>query len=328
MKTLTAIVISALVGVATACGHEKHEHPPGPGLFGQPPEYVHVLLNPLPIYGLALGILGLGAALLARSKSAQAITLGIVVISAASEWPVQYYGENAYQRVRQISDMHGQHWLDEHMKRAESFGYAFYAVALMGVAALISLKRFPKAATPLTIITLVASVAALSAGAWIGKAGGQIRHAEFRSRTAPSTTQEAHKHGASDPMPMHPPATPDGHRHEGAGERAQQTLVPDTLEAVWKVIHEHHRGLEAGINEKRFADVRSDAERISALTKRLIELAHPDHKPAVQSGVTKVDQALTELKASAETGSELVMKNSSRQFETALHELEQQMKKQ
>jgi hypothetical protein len=30
------------------------------------PEYVHVLLNPLPVYGLAVGVLGLVIALLSK----------------------------------------------------------------------------------------------------------------------------------------------------------------------------------------------------------------------------------------------------------------------
>jgi hypothetical protein len=132
MKALIVIVIAALVGVAEARADEKHEHTAGLGLFGQPPEYAHVLLNPLPVYGLAIGILALGAALVGRSKPARAIALGIIAVSSASVWPVQYYGENAYQRVRQISDDHGQHWLDEHMSRAEKLIYVFYGTAVLG----------------------------------------------------------------------------------------------------------------------------------------------------------------------------------------------------
>ena len=33
------------------------------------PEYLHVLLNPLPVYGLAMGLLGLVIALVSRSRS-------------------------------------------------------------------------------------------------------------------------------------------------------------------------------------------------------------------------------------------------------------------
>jgi hypothetical protein len=335
MKTLAAIVMAALLGMAWANAHEKHEHPAGPGLFGQPPEYVHVLLNPLPVYGLGIGILALGAALVARSKPAQAIALGIVIVGSGSAWPVQYYGENAYQRVRQISDEHGQQWLDEHMERAERFIYTFYATALLGIAALISLKKFPKAAAPLAAATLLASVAVLGIDVWISKAGGQIRHPEFRTGSAPSTKPTAHEHGTGKPShetmqhEKTQPSDTSGHKHGPMPEKtAAKAPLPDTLEGVWKAIHEHHGGLDSAINSKRFSDVQAHAEKISALAKRLIELAHPDHKSVIESGVKKINQALESLKQSAETGSELVMKDNFNEFEKALNELEQQMKRQ
>ena len=92
MKTRPAILTAAFVSTATALAQEGHDHPAGGGLFGLPPEYLHVLLNPLPVYGMAMGVLALGAALLARNKAAQVIALGLVVIAAASAWPVAHYG--------------------------------------------------------------------------------------------------------------------------------------------------------------------------------------------------------------------------------------------
>ncbi|MBV9618824.1 MAG: hypothetical protein JO201_06390, partial [Verrucomicrobia bacterium] len=63
------------------------------------PEYLHVLLNPLPVYGLALGLLGLIIALFSRTRAARVTALVIVFISAISIWPVVYYGDSAYDRV-------------------------------------------------------------------------------------------------------------------------------------------------------------------------------------------------------------------------------------
>ena len=336
MKTLAAIVAAALLGIAGACAHEKHEHAAGPGLFGQPPDYVHVLLNPLPVYGLAIGILALAAALLARSKPARAIALGIIVVSSASAWPVQYYGENAYQRVRQISDEAGQQSLDEHMERAEKLIYVFYATALLGIVALVSQRKFPKAATAFAVVTLVVGTASLGAGGWISKAGGQIRHPEFRAGSAPPAQGAPHEHGAGQPsheMMQHEKAQPTdtrgGHQHEGAPAKgAEKAPLPNTLEGTWKAIHEHHEELESAVSGKKFSDVQSHAQMIGDLAKRLVELSHADHKPAVENGVNKVNQALTELKQSAETGSELVMKTNFDSFLKSLNELEQQMKKQ
>src|SRR5438034_4993342 len=87
------------------------------------PEYVHVLINPLPIYGLAMGWMGLIVAFFLRSRPAQIVTLVIVLIGAASAWPVYEFGEQGYDRVLTMTDDDGHAWLDEHRDRAEDLIY-------------------------------------------------------------------------------------------------------------------------------------------------------------------------------------------------------------
>ena len=47
------------------------------------PEYIHVLINPLPVYGLAMGIIGLIIALVQHSRSAQIATFALILLSGA-----------------------------------------------------------------------------------------------------------------------------------------------------------------------------------------------------------------------------------------------------
>lgn len=144
------------------------------------PEYLHVLLNPLPVYGLALGILAMVVALALRSRSAQITALVIVFVSALSAAPVIHYGERAYDRVKSMSDHGGDEWLDAHAQRAERAEPAFYILAALAAAALIVPWKWPKCATLLSVSTLVGAVIVLGLGIWIAYAGGQIRHKEFR----------------------------------------------------------------------------------------------------------------------------------------------------
>lgn len=408
MKTLKFLI--AVIGVAPATGstalaHEGEIHAAGNGLFGLPPEYVHILINPMPVYGMAMGILALGAALLMRNKTAQLIGLCLVIIAAASAWPVAHYGQNAYKHVRGMSDDAGQDALDEHMGRAEKVIYVFYATAFLGLVTLVTRKKFPKAATPLAVVTFIMGVASLGAGGWISKAGGQIRHPEFREAPAASTNAESHEHGTSgQPHDEMQPADASGHKHEmamsdqtsstnaathehdmsgqshekmqpadasdhkhemtmsdqttstnahqhGASEQShemmqstnasshkhemqmsdqatEKTPMPDTIEGVWKAINEQHGELEASVNARQFKAVQSPVAMLGDLAKRLAELAHPDQKAAVESGVGKITRALDELKSSAETGSDTVMKMRFQELEAAMAELEQQMMKQ
>ncbi len=45
----------------------------------QQPEYVHVLLNPLPVYGVALGLAALTIALTLRSRRARICSLMLIL---------------------------------------------------------------------------------------------------------------------------------------------------------------------------------------------------------------------------------------------------------
>ncbi|MFN2507987.1 MAG: hypothetical protein ABR589_04360 [Chthoniobacterales bacterium] len=149
------------------------------------PEYVHTLLNPLPIYGLAVAVIGLLFAVSIRSRHGQIIALVLVFISAASAWPVVHYGERAYDRVLILADDDGRAWLEEHEERAESLAWFFYALALVAAAAIFLPKKWPQLAWPLALLTLLLALGSLGAGASIAHAGGKIRHREFRTVPPP-----------------------------------------------------------------------------------------------------------------------------------------------
>ena len=157
----------------------------------QEPEYVHVLLNPLPVYGLAIGLIGLIVALFLRSRPAQMTALVLIFITAASAWPVVHYGEEGYDRVLSMADNDGEAWLKAHQERAEKVEYVFYALALLAVAAIFLPKKWPVAATPLAVATLIVALISLGAGGYVAYAGGKVRHREFRTGPPPhAETQE------------------------------------------------------------------------------------------------------------------------------------------
>ncbi len=152
----------------------------------QQPEYVHVLLNPLPVYGLAVGIIGLIVAMFLRSRPAQVTALILILIGGASAWPVAHYGEEAYDRVLSMADNDGQAWLEAHERRAEKLQYFFYVLAVLAAAAIFLPKKWPAIATPLAIATLLLALVSLGAGGYIAYAGGKIRHREFRLERPPA----------------------------------------------------------------------------------------------------------------------------------------------
>jgi hypothetical protein len=157
------------------------------------PEYIHVLLNPLPIYGLAVGVIGVIVALFLRSRPAQIATLILVLISAASAWPVYEFGEQGYDRVVSMTDDDGHAWLDEHQHRAEHLIAFFYVLAAIAAIAIVAPTKWPRTAVPLALIAALLGAVVLGMGGYIGYAGGKVRHKEFR--TGPPPAQKMSRSG-------------------------------------------------------------------------------------------------------------------------------------
>jgi hypothetical protein len=327
LKNLLILLIAVFATASTALAHDMKMAGSKEGFLGIKPEYLHVLLNPLPVYGLGIGIATLAVGLLARNKSTRTAGLIITAVCAASAWPVLYFGQHGYNNLAPMLDTESHQWLDEHMNRAERFIYFFYATAVLAIAALAFSKKFPKAAKVVTLLTLFAAMASLGIGGWISRAGGEVSHSEFRGEEAPPTSP-SHEHGGHDHMETS--HTNGAHQHQqGAPQKPpEETELPNTIEGVWTAIHKHHSELASAVNDKKFSDVQSHAKELSTLAKKLVEVVRPDQKSATESGVSKINPALDALQSSAETGSELVMKNNFKEFEEALKQFGEQMKKQ
>ena len=158
------------------------------------PEYVHVLLNPLPVYGLLLGWIGLIIAVVLKSRRAQLATLVLVLVTSLSAWPVYEFGQQAYDRVLSMTDQDGERWLDEHQDRAEDLIWIFYALAVLSAAAIAVPIKWPKSSASLVIAVILLGAAALGSGGYIAYAGGRIRHREFRNEPAPPKRTHEDEH--------------------------------------------------------------------------------------------------------------------------------------
>jgi hypothetical protein len=157
------------------------------------PEYIHVLLNPLPVYGLLVGWVGLVIGLALRSRRAQIATLTLVLLSSISAWPVYEFGEQGYDRVLSMTDEDGEAWLDEHMHRAEDLIWVFYVLAALSAFAIAAPIKWPKSSVPLAVGVILLGAVTLGSGAYIAYAGGRVRHREFRNEPPPPKRSE-HEH--------------------------------------------------------------------------------------------------------------------------------------
>ena len=159
------------------------------------PEYRHVLLNSLPVYGLAFGALALLLALPLRNQRVTIAALVLVFLGAISAWPVYEYGQSGYDRVKAMADADGDKWLDEHMARAEKLIWMFFVLAAVSVVRVVVTMKWSRHSAAISVITLLIASGTLGVGEYIAYACGHIRHKEFRFEPPPPPRAEEHHHG-------------------------------------------------------------------------------------------------------------------------------------
>jgi hypothetical protein len=161
------------------------------------PEYVHVLLNHLPITGLLVALLGLVVALIFNQRAALLLALSLVTLTAVSVWPVAEYGERGYDRVLAMADDDGQAYLKEHARLADRWMFLYYATAAAGVVALVTGWKRPRYLRAAGILVALLAAGSLVAGGVIADYGGKVRHREFR--TGPPPANAGQSRGVGEP---------------------------------------------------------------------------------------------------------------------------------
>jgi hypothetical protein len=155
------------------------------GLLNQP-EYVHVVINHLPLVGLPVAMLALTAALVMRNRGAILLGLALVSLMALSIWPVSEYGQAGFDRVLSMADENGQAFLKEHAQLVDRWSFLYYLTGGIAVAGFALAWKWPRVLAPLAAASVVAGMASIVAGIFIAQAGGQIRHREFRNGPPPA----------------------------------------------------------------------------------------------------------------------------------------------
>ena len=165
-------------------------------LFDQP-EYVHILLNHLPVTGLMVATITLIAALIIQSRKATFLGLGLVAFFSLTAWPVAHFGHEGEDRVKSLLYSEGESWLEHHEHQAEDWVFLFYLTAAAAVISSLLGLRKPKTLRISVPITVLLAFSSLAAGAIIADSGGKIRHPEFRIGPPPEgdhAEEESHDH--------------------------------------------------------------------------------------------------------------------------------------
>ncbi len=151
------------------------------------PEYAHLLLNHLPIVGLATAMLFLAGAIWLRHRPTTIFALVVTGCFALSAFFVMQTGEAAFNRIlaSNPADATADALLKTHAEVAHGWQAIFYVT---GGAALLAagLTGGNEVALRLAaILVLALGLVCVFAGAQIAEAGGRIKHRELRGAGTP-----------------------------------------------------------------------------------------------------------------------------------------------
>jgi hypothetical membrane protein len=129
-------------------------------------EYLHTFLSALPIFGLAVGVIGLFFAIRFRVRAARLAALALLVVSSALVWPVCYY--LGWHDVEMVWNQEANRWFHEEIRPREEFASLFFIVAALSALAIVTEWRRPRAAAvPLAVATLLPAIVAVLVGSYM-----------------------------------------------------------------------------------------------------------------------------------------------------------------
>lgn len=107
------------------------------------PEYLHLLLEPLPLYGLGIGLTFLIVSFMFGEAKCRMLALGIICVSCASVWPYNDLREKATPRIIAMRSPDLAPLIQEQTQRRRDWSLPYYAMALLSLTTLAA-SRYPK----------------------------------------------------------------------------------------------------------------------------------------------------------------------------------------
>ena len=110
-------------------------------------------------------------------------------------------------------------------------------------------------------------------------------------------------------------------------EKEAKVKIPDTVEGIWKAIHEEHMELAETIKSKKLADVHHHAFAIRDLAKALPAKAAADKKKQVEGAVKNISKLADDLDKAGDDGKQAETEALLKKLDGVIKVLEAQFEK-
>lgn len=108
-------------------------------------------------------------------------------------------------------------------------------------------------------------------------------------------------------------------------EKAEKTMIPETVEGICKAIHEHHMELAATVKSKKLADVHHHAFAIRDLANALPAKAAADKKKAVEGTAKNISKLASDLDESGDANDQAKTEANLKKMDGMIKVLEKQV---
>ena len=150
--------------------------------------HLHLLLNHVPVVGMAFVLLILGVALWRQNDGMGRLGLAVMVGLSVITTAVFLTGEPTEEAVEGVVGV-SESMIHPHEEAAEA---SLIATSIVGVLALVALGVYRRRTVPrwVTGAALAAALVASTMLGWTANLGGQIRHTEIGGSVMPSDTHD------------------------------------------------------------------------------------------------------------------------------------------
>lgn len=148
------------------------------------PEYAHLLLESVPLYGLAFGLTFLVVAMVVGERKCRLLALVVICASCASVWPYVDLREKATPRILATRDPAYHVLIQDQTARRANTAWLFYLMAgVSGLAVLVGHKSGGKS---FVLMTVVGSAALFWFSIWLHKKECEVYHRNIVRYVPPS----------------------------------------------------------------------------------------------------------------------------------------------
>lgn len=148
------------------------------------PEYLHLLLENLPLYGGLFALVGLVLAGVLQQRRMQVVLLILMASSFAAAVPAQELRRQALPRVLATHDAARRALIEEQTDRRGDFQWLFLAVAVVAVAGLF-LGRLPLVGMAVRSLLLPLAAAGVLVALWLHMKEAEVHHRNIVKPGAP-----------------------------------------------------------------------------------------------------------------------------------------------